>query len=110
MLACRGRITEVDSNREHRYVTRMFRGLLWFILFAAFFSLAFTPAYPIADALLVGFLVLSLLVATARKLWLMWKYRSNPEMFEAHISSGQGGLWGARWRRWALDEYDKDSK
>ena len=90
-------------------MTRRIRGLLWFFLFCGFFSLAFTPAYEIADALLLAFLLTFLIVATGMKLWNMWKYRSDPQrMFELHISSGQGGLWERRWRHWFLDEHDED--
>jgi hypothetical protein len=102
----------MDEFQAGADMTRGIRGFLWFFLFCGFFSLAFTSAYEIADALLLAFLVTGLIVATGMKLWNMWKYRSDPQMFEAHISSGQGGLWGPRWRRWALDEHDhdKDSK
>jgi len=89
-------------------MTRRIRGFLWFFLFCGFFSLAFTPAYEIADALLLAFLLTSMIVATGMKLWNMWKYRSDPRMFELHISSGQGGLWERCWRLWALDEHDED--
>jgi hypothetical protein len=43
------------------------------------------------------------------KVWKLWKYRHNPEMFSAHAGSGQGGIFEG-FRRWALDEYDDPAR
>jgi hypothetical protein len=86
---------------------RKLRALLWFLLWIAFFSLAFTPAYWFADALLLAALVTGMIVFTGAKIHKLWKYRSDPQMREAHTSSGQGGVFGNdRWRRWALDDHE----
>jgi hypothetical protein len=83
------------------------RALLWFSLWIAFFSLAFTPLYWFADSLLLAALVAGFVVFNAAKVHKLWKYRSDPQMREAHRSSGQGGIFtNDRWRRWALDDYD----
>ncbi len=84
------------------------KGWLWFLTWCAFFSLAFTRAYWIAEGLLSVALVLGLLVMTAAKLRQLWQYRSDPAMRNAIISSGQGGVFNnSRWRRWALDLDDE---
>ena len=86
---------------------RKLRAILWFLLWIAFFSLAFTPVYWIADALLLVVLVTGLIIFTGAKIHKLWKYRSDPQMREAHMSSGQGRVFeNDRWRRWALDDYD----
>jgi hypothetical protein len=90
-------------------VSRRVRGFLWFTAWCAFFSLAFTPLYEVADGLLLAFLITSFLIMFIGKVWKLWKYRHNPEMFSAHAGSGQGGIFEG-FRRWALDEYDDPAR
>jgi hypothetical protein len=89
-------------------VRRRLRAILWFLFWCAFFSLAFTPIYRIADSLLLAFLLTGFAIMVVGKLWKLWKYRTHPELFDAQASSGQGGTF-ERWRRWALDEYDEEN-
>jgi hypothetical protein len=87
------------------------RGLLWFFLWIAFFSLAFTPAYWIADTLLLSALVAAFIVFNGVKIHEVWKYRLDPKLREAHPGSGRGGVTARdRWRRWALDDQEDDKK
>jgi hypothetical protein len=88
---------------------RRLRALLWFLLWCAFFSLAFTPVYWLADSLLLAALIALLVVSTGKRTYQLWKYRSIPEMRQAIASAGQGGIFSARWRRWTLDEHSDDS-
>jgi len=91
-------------------IPRKVRALLWFLIWIAFFSLAFTPAYWIADGLLLFALLAALLIGTGAKLHKLWKYRIDPQMRASHMSSGQGAVFESkRLRRWALDE-DDDSR
>jgi len=89
---------------------RRFRALLWFLLWCAVFSLAFTRVYWLADSLLLVALFLALLIVTGVKVQKLWKYRLDPPTREAHMGSGQGSVFENKlWRRWVLDE-DEDSK
>ena len=85
-----------------------FPALLWFLGWCAFFSLAFTSAYWIADALLLATLVTTMIVFNAAKVQKLWKYRSDPQMRDAHISAGKGGIFDhERWLRFVYDSDDK---
>ena len=63
-----------------------------FLVSCAIAGLAFSRASAVADVVLIGALWTTMMVFVVRKVFLLWKHRHDPEARNAHISSGQGGL------------------
>jgi len=68
------------------------KALACFLLSCAIAGLAFSRVSGLADVLLLSALWITMMVFLVRKVFLLWKHRHDPEAWNAHISSGQGGL------------------
>ena len=68
------------------------KAFAYFFVSCAIAGLAFSRASAIADVVLVGALWTTMMMFVVRKIFLLWKHRHDPEARNAHISSGQGGL------------------
>jgi hypothetical protein len=67
-----------------------------FLVSCAIAGMAFSRAAAVADVVLIGALWTTMMVFLVRKVLLLWKHRHDPEARNAHISSGQGGLFPKR--------------
>jgi len=75
-----------------------------FVASWAVLGLAFTPAYRMADLIVLSALAIYFALLVAMKITLIWKHRHDPHALNAQISSGQAGVFPQKWRRWILDE------